>query len=191
MTEPKTRPKLPPPVCEWCGGRVPRRPAKFCSRACYFAHHSQGTECTVEDCSRRSRRKGLCAKHDERLRRTGNLSARTDLTVPDKFWQRVQIGEPDECWPWRGPIQTGKHGYGFFFLTEVPKPTRILAHRFAYMLATGEDVRGWVVMHSCDNPPCVNPNHLKRGTQKDNVADMDAKGRRVVAGAVLNNRRSA
>jgi hypothetical protein len=52
-----------------------------------------------------------------------------------------------------------------------------MAHRFSYMLAYGQITPNDVVMHSCDNPICVNPSHLKIGTTLDNVKDRDRKGR--------------
>lgn len=51
------------------------------------------------------------------------------------------------------------------------------AHRWAWMLAHGPIPDGMVVMHTCDNPPCVNELHLRLGTQAENVADMRAKNR--------------
>jgi hypothetical protein len=57
-----------------------------------------------------------------------------------------------------------------------------LAHRLAYCKAKNLDIKeidGLVVMHTCDNPPCVNPEHLKLGTHQDNVDDMMKKGRHV------------
>jgi hypothetical protein len=54
------------------------------------------------------------------------------------------------------------------------------AHRVAFCEARGlelADIKGWVIMHTCDNPPCVNPYHLKMGTQLDNIRDRHAKGR--------------
>lgn len=58
-----------------------------------------------------------------------------------------------------------------------------LAHRHAYAAAHGlevcKDLRGVVIMHSCDNPACVNPAHLSAGTQQDNITDMMRKGRNV------------
>jgi len=54
---------------------------------------------------------------------------------------------------------------------------RGLAHRISYELANGEIPKGYVVMHSCDNPPCVNPSHLHAAPQKDNLEDMHRKGR--------------
>lgn len=52
-----------------------------------------------------------------------------------------------------------------------------LAHRYSYTIAKGEIPDGMVVMHSCDNPSCVNPEHLKAGTQLDNANDAKQKGR--------------
>lgn len=64
----------------------------------------------------------------------------------------------------------------------------MLAHRASWILANGAipeggpKPHGWVVMHTCDNPKCVNPAHLVLGTQFDNVKDMDSKGRAKRAG---------
>jgi len=54
------------------------------------------------------------------------------------------------------------------------------AHRLSYELANRTPIpHGMVVMHLCDNPPCINPTHLRLGTQQENVADRDSKGRRI------------
>lgn len=81
--------------------------------------------------------------------------------------QPIEIG----CWMWTGGIV---HGYGCW---EVDG-RRERAHRWAWELFVGPIPEGMHVLHRCDNPPCVNPNHLFLGTQTDNVQDMDAKGRR-------------
>lgn len=62
-------------------------------------------------------------------------------------------------------------------------------HRIAYIQHHGlslEDIKDKVVMHSCDNPPCINPAHLKLGTQADNMSDMTVKGRHAVDYSTTN-----
>ena len=78
----------------------------------------------------------------------------------------------DNCILWTGA--TDKDGYG----TRSIKGVKYQAHRVAYAEHTNEDIDGKVIMHTCDNPPCVNPKHLKAGIQLDNVRDIIAKGRR-------------
>lgn len=107
-----------------------------------------------------------------------------DLSSP--FWRRVDVRGADECWPWRGSLN-GK-GYGRF----KEAGTAYQAHREALRPATGVDIRGWMVCHACDNPPCCNPKHLWRGTALDNNRDRIAKGRTVTAdqaGEANGNRR--
>lgn len=89
-----------------------------------------------------------------------------------EFNRLVSRGQFDDCWPWLGTIT--HQGYG-----RVSWNGRAhQAHRVSWMLTRGPIPAGIVICHSCDNPICVNPNHLWMGTQKDNVGDCKAKGRR-------------
>lgn len=88
-----------------------------------------------------------------------------------RFWSKVSIREPKECWPWIG--KRDKDGYGK--IRNYYKEVR--AHRLSYELNIGDIPTGKVVCHSCDNPRCVNPSHLWVGTIGDNNRDMYQKGR--------------
>lgn len=87
------------------------------------------------------------------------------------FWSRVKISDFFSCWEWQAA--TNSAGYG-----HVGRSGRhILCHRLAWEFAYGPIRNGLCVLHKCDNPPCVNPNHLFQGTIRDNSLDMVKKGR--------------
>ena len=101
-----------------------------------------------------------------------SLLNRPRMPEIERFWNRVQKGGPNECWPWiAGCIPSG---YGSF---PADDGKNWAAHRFAWTLKNGPIPPGKFVLHSCDNPPCVNDNHHFLGTKKDNTHDMIAKGR--------------
>jgi len=79
-----------------------------------------------------------------------------------------------QCWPWFGPIDQG--GYGMMNGRPTGRTT-VRAHRFSYEHHIGPIPPGAVVRHTCDNPNCVNPEHLLIGTQLDNIRDRVARGR--------------
>jgi hypothetical protein len=89
----------------------------------------------------------------------------------ERFWSKVDVREPDECWEWKAGRD--RDGYGLFQL----KRRQIRAHRFAWELANGSLLGQLHALHSCDNPSCCNPTHLFPGTNTENTADMVAKGR--------------
>lgn len=88
-----------------------------------------------------------------------------------RFWSRVNItADPDECWEWQGG--RNEHNYGKMYFDGQVYSTHRLSWYLANRIQPDE-----AVLHKCDNPPCVNPNHLRSGTQIDNMLDVVAKGR--------------
>lgn len=89
----------------------------------------------------------------------------------ERFWEKVEIGNPDECWNWTASTYTS--GYGQFWTgTKLTS-----AHRFVNEMAFGPVPDNIHVLHKCDNKLCCNVKHHFRGTALDNVTDMLMKGR--------------
>lgn len=93
----------------------------------------------------------------------------------ERFMSKVDV--TGDCWEWTAAKY--RNGYGRLRVGSLANGTRrmALAHRVSFEMFNGPIPGEAVVMHVCDNPGCVNPGHLRAGTQKDNIRDCVAKGR--------------
>lgn len=91
----------------------------------------------------------------------------TDPLSIARFWSKVDVGMPAECWPWRGASTPA--GYGQFRVYSNGESTHFMAYRLAYELLIGPFPEGLQPDHLCKNPPCCNPSHLDPVTARINV----------------------
>lgn len=133
--------------------------------------------CTSEGCSSPSISRGLCGAHYMRDKRAGLFQdvRRAEAPVSERFFRFVD--KTDLCWIWTGK-SVNKKGYGSIGLGGKGGKHK-LAHRLSYEIHKGPIPDGMVVMHKCDNPRCVNPEHLDAGTQSKNIKDAFSRGRKV------------
>lgn len=104
----------------------------------------------------------------------------TTVPLSDRFWDKVNKNGPlhptdkklGKCWIWTG----AKHrGYGVIWTNNHKK--RLRAHRVSWEMTHGKIPSAKGILHSCDNPPCINPKHLRPGTDHDNRRDMVVRNR--------------
>jgi hypothetical protein len=126
-----------------------------CSICGTVFHPFHGREATSKVCS---------------IRCNGALQSGKPKNELAYFLERVS--KTDTCWIWTGGLN--EYGYG---MVNIGRKRHYRAHRLSYELFRGPIPKGAIICHSCDNPPCVNPDHLWAGSHKDNLADMSAKGR--------------
>jgi len=97
-------------------------------------------------------------------------------SIEDRFWSKVK--KTEGCWIWTAFKNKG--GYGVFGVAHSQSggPSQLmLAPRMAWTLTNGEIPEGQYVLHSCDNPSCVNPDHLRLGSLAENAQEMWSKRR--------------
>jgi len=109
-------------------------------------------------------------------------------SIEQRFMDKVYMEPNSGCWLWTAYLS--KSGYGQFHLNDICER----AHRASYMMFVGEIpkddnyvCRTMLVLHKCDVPSCVNPDHLYLGTSQDNSSDMITKGRTMNQTGELNN----
>ena len=88
-----------------------------------------------------------------------------------RLFRRLKINQKTGCWEWQG--FKGRYGHGQIRVKKIA----ILTHRLSWKIHKGAILDDLLICHHCDNPPCVNPEHLFSGTVDDNKKDMDNKGR--------------
>lgn len=156
-----------------------------------------GPPCVTTGCPRGARfvlGGSIEARQGNPLYNLGMLSERDK----ERFWSKVHIQGPDDCWPWMAARAKCRGGYGFFRASG----RTVYAHRIAFEIGSGQTATGGLVCHRCNRPECCNPSHLYLGTHQTNGKDgaehglmgrWDRRGRRNPAAkldeeAVLNIR---
>ncbi len=92
--------------------------------------------------------------------------------IIQRFWDKVIKEEKENgCWNWTGWF--GQNGYGCFKINSA----KAMSHRVSFRMNVGEIPKGMLILHKCDNPICIRPDHLFLGTNLDNIRDRHLKGR--------------
>ena len=102
-------------------------------------------------------------------------------TIEDRFWSKVR--KDDGCWEWTASVN--RRCYGWFHFGGKVERKALKAHRVSWELHNGPIPEGLWVLHKCDNPRCVRPDHLFLGDRTDNMRDCAAKGRVTNIGKAL------
>jgi hypothetical protein len=115
--------------------------------------------------------------HYARWKRHGDVHhpsvPRTPGTLEQRLWRRLTSKPAEGCWSAKG----GKQRDNYVMIWSDDHAHLLYAHRVAYELTYGPIPEGKIVCHSCDNPPCIRPDHLFLGEDIDNMRDKVHKGR--------------
>lgn len=139
-------------------------------------------KCSFSGCSKKAHSKGLCGSHYQQQRRGEELRPLQQqfhgLSEKERFMKWVAV-QPNGCWNWIGSTRKMKNTsqYEWHGQWRNAAGENELTHRAAWRLFKGEFPNVAHVLHKCDNPKCVNVEHLYLGNHYQNMADMWARGR--------------
>ncbi len=129
--------------------------------------------CLIETCDKPSSRQSRCENHYRQFRRSSLYSPVHNRgegeSATARFWSKVDKTTASGCWIWQAGVSAG---YGQTYINS----KAIKAHRAAWYYTFGV-MPSHNLLHSCDTPLCVNPSHLREGTNADNVRDKVARDR--------------
>ena len=118
----------------------------------------------------------LCRRHYQQTWKDGALgffaTKSEDKPVKERLLEKC-TKMPSGCWEWQAERKKDRFAYGMFWLNN----KRVRAHRVSYEVHKGPIPEGISVLHKCDNPPCINPDHLFLGTNGENCQDAGNKNR--------------
>lgn len=165
------------PVTEFYRNKTRRDGVSVYCKPCFgFVIRQRKRRCSIEGCSKAHEARGYCSKHWLRWRKYGDplcvmRNNGVGDTVEARFWSRAALTANDQrCWLWVG--RKNNKGYGQLSV----QGKNWLAHRYAWYLTKGFEPMLFL-LHSCDTPTCINPNHLREGTQLENMQDAVKRGR--------------
>jgi hypothetical protein len=144
-----------------------------------------GNKCSEPGCKRKYHGNGYCKPHLDKHVWAGTLVLAPVATRKEKLQLYSKLNEKTGCWEW---IRT-KHTFGYGKIWDPDLKTKVYAHRASYEDYVGAIPQGLSVLHRCDNPTCINPDHLFLGTQGDNVRDCADKMRLRPRGTAQTARR--